>query len=61
MTRLSRAPNSDPIAVIVRKPDYMPTTVSRYTADGHLRHTYVDRRALRSEQCLAKHRSDCTD
>ena len=49
------------VAVVVRKPDYMPTIVRWYAADGHLLHTYVDWRDLRYENCLAHHRKRCTD
>jgi hypothetical protein len=51
----------DNVGIIVRKPDYTPTTVSWYAADGHLIHTFVDHRDLRYEQCLARHQKDCTD
>jgi hypothetical protein len=49
------------IGIIVRKPDYTPTTVSWYAANGHLIHTFVDHKDLRYEQCLAKHHTNCTD
>lgn len=51
----------DNIGIVVRKPDYTPTTVSWYAADGHLIHTFVDHKDLRYEQCLAKHHTNCTD
>ena len=51
----------DNVGIIVRKPDYTPTTVSWYAVDGHLIHTFVDHRDLRYEQCLARHQKDCTD
>lgn len=50
----------DNVAVVVRDPDYTPTTVRWYAADGHLLHTYVDRADLRYENCLAQHRKRCT-
>jgi hypothetical protein len=49
----------DNIGIIVRRPDYTPTIVSWYAADGHLIRTFVDRRDLRYEQCLAKHLKRC--
>jgi len=56
-----RASIHDNVAVVVRKPDYVPTIVRWYAADGHLLHTYVDWRDLRYENCLAHHRKHCTD
>lgn len=49
----------DNIGVVVRRPDYIPTTVSWYAADGHLIHTYVDKHDLRYDECLAAHRKNC--
>lgn len=51
----------DNLAVVVRKPDYTPTIVRWYAANGHLVHTYVDWRDLHYENCLAHHRRRCTD
>ena len=49
------------IGVAVRKPDYTPTTVYWYAADGHLIKTFIDRKALRYDNCLAKHEKNCLD
>jgi hypothetical protein len=49
----------DNVAIIVRKPDYTPTTVSWYAADGHLIHTFVNQQAIQYDQCLAQHRQNC--
>lgn len=49
------------IGIVVRKPDYTPTIVSWYAADGHLIHTFVNHRDLRYDQCLSRHRRRCTD
>jgi hypothetical protein len=47
------------IGIVVRRPDYMPTTVSWYAADGHLIRTFVDTRDRRLDSCLAHHRKNC--
>lgn len=49
----------DNVGIVVRRPDYTPTTVSWYAADGHLIRTFVDKRDLRYETCLAHHRKNC--
>jgi hypothetical protein len=49
----------DNVGIAVRNPDYFPTTVKWYAADGHLLRTFVDRQDLRYENCLAKHRRNC--
>jgi hypothetical protein len=50
----------DNVAVVVRNPDYTPTIVRWYAANGHLLHTYVDWPALHYQNCLAHHRKTCT-
>ena len=49
----------DNIGIVVRRPDYSPTTVSWYAADGHLIRTFVDRKGLGLDSCLAAHRENC--
>jgi len=49
----------DNIGVIVRNPDYTPTTVSWYAASGRLIRTFVNKREIRTDQCLAHHRKHC--
>jgi hypothetical protein len=50
----------DNVGLIVRRPDYTPTSVSWYAADGHLIRTFVDRQAIRLENCLKAHRKNCS-
>ncbi len=49
----------DNIGMVVRRPDYAPTSVSWYAADGHLIHTFVNKQDLRYATCLAHHRKSC--
>jgi hypothetical protein len=49
----------DNIGIVVRRPDYTPTSISWYAADGHLIRTFVDRHDLRLDNCLAAHRKNC--
>jgi hypothetical protein len=49
----------DNVGTVVRRPDYTPTTVSWYAADGHLMRTFVDKKDLRIDNCLAAHRKNC--
>ena len=48
------------IGVVVRNPNYTPTTVYWYAANGQLIRTIVNKTELRYDQCLAKHRKDCS-
>jgi hypothetical protein len=50
----------DNVGLIVRRPDYTPTSVSWYAADGHLIRTFVDRQAIRLDNCLRAHRKNCS-
>ncbi|MGO9971614.1 MAG: hypothetical protein ACLP01_02040 [Solirubrobacteraceae bacterium] len=54
-----QVPIHDNIGIAVRKPDYTPTIVSWYAADGRLIRTFVDRPMLRYDNCLATHATDC--
>jgi hypothetical protein len=47
------------IGIVVRRPDYTPTSVSWYAADGHLIRTFVDAHDQRVDNCLAAHRKNC--
>ena len=49
----------DNIGVIVRNPDYTPTTVSWYAAGGRLIRRFVNESEIRYDNCLAHHRKDC--
>jgi hypothetical protein len=49
----------DNVGIAVRKPDYTPTTVSWHGANGQLIKTFVDRSALRYDNCLAAHKKRC--
>jgi hypothetical protein len=49
----------DNIGIIVRKPDYTPTTVAWYAADGHLIRRFVNRSEIHLDECLAHHRANC--
>ena len=49
----------DNVGVIVRRPDYCPTSLSWYAPDGHLIRTVVDKKALRLDNCPAAHRKNC--
>ena len=49
----------DNVGIAIRKPDYSPTSVFWYTADGHFVRKYVDWQALRYDNCLAKHKHNC--
>jgi hypothetical protein len=51
----------DNVAIVVRKPDYEPTSASLYDSAGHLVRSYVDKRDLRYENCLSHHRKNCTN
>ena len=53
------APIHDNVGIVVRRPDYTPTSVSWYAADGHLIRTFVDKHDLRLDKCLAAHRKNC--
>jgi hypothetical protein len=53
------APIHDNIGIVVRRPDYTPTSVSWYDAAGRLIRTFVDRKDLRYDNCLAQHRKNC--
>jgi hypothetical protein len=43
----------------VRRPDYTPTTVLWYGADGRLIKKFVDHRQLAEDKCLAAHKKTC--
>jgi hypothetical protein len=49
----------DNIGIVVRRPDYFPTSVSWYAADGHLIRTFVDKKDLQLDNCLRAHRKNC--
>ena len=49
----------DNVGIAIRKPDYSPTSVFWYTADGHFVRKYADWQALRYDNCLAKHKHNC--
>jgi hypothetical protein len=49
----------DNIGIVVRKAGDTPTTVEWYAANGHLIRTFVDRQAIREDNCLAKHEKNC--
>ena len=47
------------VGIVVRRPDYMPTTIIWYAADGHLIKRFVFRKDIALDNCLAHHRKDC--
>lgn len=49
----------DNIGLIVRRPDYTPTSISWYAADGRLLRSFVDRPAIRLDNCLKARRKNC--
>ena len=47
------------VAIVVRRPDYIPTTVLWYGANGQLIKKFVDHRQLAYDNCLAAHKKSC--
>lgn len=47
------------VAIVVRRPDYTPTTVLWYGANGRLIKKFVDHQALALDKCLAAHKKTC--
>lgn len=46
-------------AIVVRRPDYTPTTVLWYGANGQLIKKFVDHQQLAQDDCLAAHKKSC--
>ena len=47
------------VAIVVRRPDYTPTTILWYGANGRLIKKFVDHRQLAEDNCLAAHKKSC--
>lgn len=47
------------VGIVVRKPDYTPTTVIEYAADGKVLKRFVYRKEIATDNCLAHHRKNC--
>jgi hypothetical protein len=47
------------VGIVVRRPDYIPTTVLWYGANGRLMKKFVDRQELAYDNCLAAHKKSC--
>jgi hypothetical protein len=47
------------VGVVVRRPDYTPTTVLWYDASGRLTKKFVDHQQLKLDNCLAAHKKTC--
>jgi hypothetical protein len=46
----------DNVGIAILKPDYTPTSVRWYSANGTLLRTYIDRQDLNYDTCLAHHK-----
>ena len=47
------------VGIVVRRPDYTPTTVLWYGANGKLLRKFVDRKQIAADNCLAAHKKTC--
>ena len=47
------------VGIVVRNPDYTPTTVIWYGANGRIIKRFVDHKAIAQDRCLAAHKKNC--